>query len=115
MRKAIITLIICILPISSFAQETIDVTVQGISDGVKNSKQQDRDEAILDAKLKAIERAGVYIEAVTVIEDFKLKKDWVESRAEAVILPGFQIMDIGYRADGLYHVVLSGKVTAGVQ
>ena len=115
MRKTILTLIILLFPIISLTQETIDVTVQGISDGYKNSKQQDRDEAILDAKLKAIERAGVSIEAVTVMDNFKLKKDWVESKAQAVILPGFQIIDMGYGVDGLYHVVLSGKVSRGTE
>ena len=112
MRKIILIVTISLLSVISFSQETIDVSVQGISDGVKNSKQQDRDEAILDAKLKAIERAGVSIEATTTMENFKLKKDWVESKAKAVILPGFQIIDIGYGADGLYHVVLTGKVSA---
>ena len=102
-----------LVPALSIAQTTIDVSVQGISDGNKDSKQQDRDEAILDAKLKAIERAGVSVEAVTTMENFKLKKDWVESKANAVILPGFQIIDVGYGADGLYHVVLTGKVSKG--
>jgi formylglycine-generating enzyme required for sulfatase activity len=93
------------------AQETIDVSVQGISDGNRDSQQRDRDEAILDAKLKAIERAGVSIQAVTVMEDFKLKSDWVESKATGILLPGFQIIDVGYGEDGLYHVVLTGKVS----
>ena len=96
--------------VTTFAQEAIDVNVQGISNGKRDSKQQDRDEAILDAKLKAIERAGVSIEAVTQMEDFKLKKDWVESNVNAVILPGFEIMDVGYGEDSLYHVVLIGKI-----
>ncbi|MDP8205289.1 MAG: formylglycine-generating enzyme family protein [Candidatus Electryonea clarkiae] len=99
-----------ILAFTAYGQ--VEVTVEGISDGYKNSQQRDRDEAILDAKLKAIERAGVSIEAVTVMENFKLKSDWVESKAKAVILPGFNIIDVGYGADGLYHVVLSGKVSS---
>jgi formylglycine-generating enzyme required for sulfatase activity len=94
-----------------FAQQTTDVLVEGISDGERGTQQQDRDEALLDAKLKAIERAGVSIEAVTRMENFKLKSDWVEAQAKGVILPGFQILDQGYGADGLYHIVLSGKVS----
>ena len=112
MRKLFVILIVLFLPIISLSQ-TIDVTVQGISDGYKNSKQRDRDEAIMDAKLKAIERAGVSIEAVTTMENFQLKNEWVESKASAVILPGFQLIDMGYGVDGLYHVVLSGKVSNG--
>lgn len=93
-----------------FSQDLIDVSVQGISDGIKNSKQQDRDEAEMDAKLKAIERAGVNIRSLTEVENFVLKKDLVQSKAAAYLMPGFQIIDIGYGADGLYHVVLTGKV-----
>jgi hypothetical protein len=34
----------------------------------------------------------------------------VESKAKAILLPGFQVMDIGYQQDGTYLVILSGKV-----
>ena len=105
-------LIVALAALFALAQDVIDVTVQGISDGVKNSKQRDRDEAIMDAKLKAIEKAGVSIESATTVENFQLKKDWIESRAKGVLLPGFQIIDVGYGADGLYHVVLTGKLSA---
>jgi sulfatase modifying factor 1 len=97
---------------SVYAQNIIDVVVEGISDGVKNTKQIDRDEAIMDAKLKAIERAGVDVTSVTTIENFQLKKDWIESKASASILPGFQIVETGYGTDRLYHMVLSCKVTS---
>ncbi len=93
-----------------YAQEIIDVSVQGISDGIKNDKRHDRDEAEMDAKLKAIEKAGVNIKSITEVENFVLKHDMVESKVEAYILPGFQIIDVGYGADGLYHVVLTGKI-----
>lgn len=98
----------------ALAQEIIAVSVEGISDSVRNSKQQDRDEAILDAKLKAIERAGVNIEAVTIMENFQIKKDWVEARAKAHLLPGFEIVETGYGDDDLYHVVLIGEVRIGL-
>jgi len=106
---------VALLAFSAVAQDVIDVTVQGISDGVQDSKQRDWDEAIMDAKLKAIEKAGVSIEAVTTVENFVLKKDWIESRAKGVLLPGFQIVDVGYGADGLYHVVLVGKISTAAQ
>ena len=34
----------------------------------------------------------------------------VESRAKAVLLPGFQIIDKGYQADGSYLIILSGRI-----
>lgn len=51
--------------------------------------------------------------AVTQMENFTLKRDWVESKAKALILPGFQILDMGYQLDGSYQVVLAGKVQVG--
>ena len=65
----------------------------------------------MNAKLQAIERAGVKIESITRIVNFQMKYKAVESKAEAVLLPGFQVMDMGYQSDGSYQVVLSGKVT----
>ncbi|MBN1766018.1 MAG: fibrobacter succinogenes major paralogous domain-containing protein [Sedimentisphaerales bacterium] len=104
-----IFLIFLLIP-SIFSQEIIDVSIKGISDGRKSSERVDRDEAIMDAKLQAVERAGVNIKSVTEIENFVMKKDWIESKAEAYLMPGYQIIDVGYGADRLYHVVLVGKV-----
>lgn len=107
--------IIIFLCAAVHAQDVIDVNEHGISNAVRNSQQIDRDEAIMDAKLKAIEKAGVNIEAVTEVENFVLKRDWIESQAEGVLLPGFQIIETGYGEDGLYHVVLIGKLRASPQ
>ena len=111
MKTSIIVIFIFLILYPFFLySQTIDVSVKGISNNVRDSKQIDRDEAIMDAKLKAIEKAGVSIKSITEVENFKLKKDWIESKSEAHLLPGFDIIDIGYGEDGLYHVVLVGKV-----
>jgi formylglycine-generating enzyme len=107
MFTTLVAAAVCAAPL----QNAIDVVVEGVSDGVRNTRQTDRDEAILDAKLRAIEKAGVNIESITTVENFTLKKDWIESRAKACLLPGFQIVETGYGTDGLYHVVLSGRVS----
>ena len=109
-RYSLIIIVFLLFSIPIIAQDVIWVSVQGISDGFRNSKQQDRDEAIMDAKLKAIEKAGVNVKSITEVENFVLKRDWIESKAEAYLLPGFQIIDIGYGEDGLYHVVFTGSV-----
>jgi len=93
--------------------KTIDVLIKGVDDGIKTSKQQDYKEAVMNAKLQAIERAGVEIESITRVVNFKLKYKMVESKAKAVLLPGFQIIDVGYLKDGTYQVVLAGKLRAG--
>ena len=72
--------------------ESIDVLIKGMDDGVKTNNQKDYKEAVTNAKLQAIERAGV---------------------AEAILLPGFQVLDMGYKMDGSYQVVLSGKLQTG--
>lgn len=92
------------------AQEIIDVGVRGISDVTRDGAQKDRQEAILDAKRQACERAGLKIEATTTVENFQTMYDYVETQAESVLLPGFQIIDNGYGEDGTYSVVLLGKV-----
>jgi hypothetical protein len=93
--------------------ETIDVNIKGVDNGVKTSKQQDYKEAVMNAKLQAIEQAGASIESITKVLNFQLKYDAIESKSKAILLPGFQIIDIGYLADGTYQVVLIGKIQVG--
>ncbi|MBI5485179.1 MAG: DUF1566 domain-containing protein [Deltaproteobacteria bacterium] len=116
MKKAYLFVFICISAFlaspCAFA-ETVEVLIKGIDDGVKSSRDRDYKEAVMNAKLQAIERAGVAISSLTVVENFALKYDLIESRAKAVLLPGFQVIDVGYQTDGTYQVVLSGKVQVG--
>jgi len=90
--------------------ETLDVTIKGFDNGRKTSRQQDYKEAVLDAKRQAIEQAGVTVESKSVVKNSVLQEDYIETQAKAVLLPGFQITDIGYMQDGTYQVVLTGKV-----
>jgi len=96
--------------IQCYAQEEIDIAVRGISDNNKDGKQKDRLEAIMDAKRQACEKAGLNLESKTIVENFQTVYDYVESQAEAVLLPGFQIIENGYGEDGTYSVVLVGKI-----
>jgi hypothetical protein len=104
-----VTFLLVTVPTLTYS-ETIDVLIKGVDDGVKTNKQQDYKEAVMNAKLEAIERAGVEISSITKVVNFKTKYDMVESKAEATLLPGFQVMDMGYQSDGTYAVVLSGKL-----
>jgi hypothetical protein len=100
------TLLLCTPAIS----ETLDVTIKGFDDGQKTSRQQDYKEAVLDAKRQAIEQAGVTVESKSTVRNSVLQEDFIETQAKAVLLPGFQITDIGYMQDGTYQIVLTGKV-----
>jgi len=93
--------------------EVIDVNIKGVDDGIKTNRQQDYREAVMNAKLQAIERSGASIESITKVVNFQLKYDAIESSSKAILLPGFQIIDIGYLADGTYQVVLVGKIQVG--
>jgi len=105
----LVILVVLVSPTLVFCED-IEVLIKGIDDGKRTTKQQDYQEALMNAKLQAIERAGVEITSITKIENFQLKSDTIESRAKSVLLPGFQVMDIGYQADGTYLVILTGKV-----
>jgi hypothetical protein len=107
-----ISLLLCF---TVFAQEVIDISVKGISDNKKEGAQKDRKEAVMDAKRQACEKAGLQIKSKTTVENFQTVFDLIESESEAVLLPGFQIIDIGYVADGTYQVVLTGKIKTVVE
>jgi hypothetical protein len=104
-----VLMILLMVPFVSDA-ETIDVQIKGIDDGTKTTKGQDYMEAVLFAKREAIERAGVKIKALTTVQDLIVNSDYIESKAEGVILPGYNILDIGYTEGGTYQIVLVGKI-----
>lgn len=109
--KTVSSVLLLLFSIASIASaEVIDVNIKGIDDGIKNNRQRDYREAVMNAKLQAIEQAGSSIESITEVVNFQLKYDAVESKSKAILLPGFQIIDIGYIADETYQVVLIGKI-----
>ena len=113
MRVLIGILIILTMTIGQAHAEVVEVFIKGFDDGIKTTKQHDYDEAVMNAKMQAIERAGVDLESITKVINFQMKYKAVESKAKAILLPAFQVMDIGYLPDGTYQVVLSGKVQSG--
>lgn len=95
----------------AFAGQTIAVQIKGYDDGIKSSAGQDYKEAVLFAKREAIERAGVTVKSLTTMKDYLVQSDYIESQAEAVLEPGYDVLDIGYQSDGSYLVVLIGQVS----
>lgn len=94
-----------------FSLDSLEILVKGFSNQENNGHQIDRQEAILDAKRQACEKAGIIIESKTTSENFQLLLDLVETKSNTILLPDFKIMDIGYNSDSCYQVVLSGKIT----
>jgi len=66
----------------------------------------------MDAKRQACEKAGLQIKSKTTVENFQTVFDHVESESEAVLLPGFQIIDIGYVALVTYSLL---KLNTGLE
>ena len=91
-------------------QDVIDVKIIGYDSGVKTTKQQNYREAVLNAKRQAIERAGVEVKSTSKVKNFKLEEDYIETNAQAILMPGFEIFDIGYTEGGTYNVMLIGKI-----
>ncbi len=81
--------------------QLIDVQINGISDGVRTNKQNDYKKAVLYAKREAIERAGVQVKSKTTLKNLVLEKDVIESQSEAILIAGYQVIDIGYGQDHL--------------
>ena len=110
MKKFTFVLLIIFIIINTAFSEEISVTIKGMDDGISTNKQQDYKEAVMNAKLQAIEQAGAEITSISLMQNFIVKYDAVESKSEGVLLPGFQIMDIGYQTDGTYLIILTGKI-----
>jgi len=95
----------------------VEVRVDGYSFGRKGSNNLE--EAVTDAFRKAVEKGtGVSIESFTTVENYMLKKDQITSRAKGMLLPGYEVVEVGYGAAGsnqvwnsnVYKVTLIGKV-----
>lgn len=94
--------------------ELVDFKVIGYSRG-KNNLKDDYNEALVDAKIKAIERAGVKIDSITKMENFEIKSDMVEAQAKGTIEPGYEIIEVGYDENGVYKILMIGKVRTGIK
>ena len=95
---------------SGLMAQEIEVRIKGMDDGIKTSRQQDYKEAVLFAKRQAIKRAGVKVKSRSTARDLVLEEDYIEAQSEGLLLPGYEIMDLGYSADHVYQVVLVGRL-----
>ncbi|MBW2991761.1 tetratricopeptide repeat protein [Candidatus Woesearchaeota archaeon] len=106
-------------PAGSDGSDIIEVRVDGYSFGQKGPSNLE--EATVDAYRKAIEKGtGMSIASFTTVENFMLKKDQITSKAKGLLVPGFEVVEIGYGPEdsnqiwnnGVYKVTLIGKVKA---
>lgn len=111
MKILLIVLAICFTNV--FSQDVVSFQIFGTDDGIKSNREQDYKEALLDAKIKALDRVGIQIKTETEISDYNVIKEIVESKSEGVILPGMSITEMGYSDDGFYQVLIIGEIKSG--
>lgn len=100
------------ISVPEIKQDIIDVKIIGYDNGIKTTKQKDYREALLNAKRQAIERAGVEVKSTSRVKNFQLEEDYIETHAKAILMPGFEVIDIGYTEGRTYNVMLIGKIKA---
>jgi len=91
-------------------EDLVEFKVIGYSSGKKKNLKDDYNEALVDAKIKAIERAGIKVDSITKVENFEVKSDMVETQSKGAIEPGYEIIEVGYDENGVYKILMIGKV-----
>lgn len=74
-----------LLPLTSFAKMEIIYVTHKYTMGDNDSKNDARRMCFLEAKRKAIEKAGTYIESLTEVKDARLTKDEVRAYSSALL------------------------------
>lgn len=111
MSKTFFIVLIGLLVVSHIANAgIINVQIKGIDDGVKTSKKQDYEEAVLFAKHKALELAGVNIQPLITVQNLNATLDYIESKGMVALSPGHFFLDMGYVADGTYQILMIGQI-----
>lgn len=101
--------------LSKEKEDLVEFKVIGYSFGKKKNLKDDYNEALVDAKTKAIERAGIKVDSITKVENFEVKSDMIEAQSKGTIEPGYEIIEVGYDESGVYKILMIGKVRTRVK
>jgi len=92
-----------------FTGKKVSLHIKGTNDGERTSMAVDRAEAIDNAKLVALSKAGFSIDNLMHEEDLVKRHSMIEDKSSQIIVPGYKINDKGYQKNGTYLVILNGK------
>lgn len=81
----------------------------GCSRTIHKNKEQDRNDAIIDAKRQACLKAGIKFKYSEENEPSLFDAE-VNAESEQILEPGFKIADVGYKGDKTFQVMLVGKI-----
>jgi len=101
--------VIARLKVLEFTGKKISVHEKATNNGETADLASDRNEAILNAKLLAIAKAGYNTAEIMEQADSQKRNALIEERSSQILVPGFKIADKGYQKDGHYLVLLTGK------
>jgi len=88
-----------------------NIVVDGFAP-VVTSKQMSKKQALLDAKLKAVEmEIGVYIQSTTQVENFEIKYDFIEEHLDGYV-SSYKILEEDSEND-IYHIKIKADVKKG--
>lgn len=86
MKRLLIPLLILFAASSLYASQSTIVETDGLSCmGYDKSRKQTEEEALANAKKKAVEHATTYIKSESRVKDFELEKDLVEAYSNATV------------------------------
>ena len=101
--------VIAKLKVLEFTGKKVSIHEKATNDGDKSDMASDRNEAIMNAKLLAIAKAGYNTADIMNEKDIQQRYAMIEDKSSKILVPGYKIDDKGYQKDGRYMVKLSGK------
>jgi len=93
-----------------FSGSKATFSIKGWDDGVKTDLATDRNEALENAKLQALEKAGYNTSYITGVDNVETKQRLLEKKSSQILVSGYKINDKGYQKNGSYLVTFVGKV-----
>jgi len=94
----------------SVAAQTRKVTAEGYGTIIGGDTAQGRDEAIVDARVRALEQvAGVFVDAKTLVENEIILDSMVRDRTQGLVT-GYKVLSEGRTGDDRYRVRIEATV-----
>lgn len=100
---------IAALEVIQYTGKRLPMNIKGYNNGERSSLAEDREEAIINAKLLAISNAGYNTSRIVREKDIEKRNEEIEKKANQILVPGYKIKDKGYLKDDTYKVLLIGK------
>lgn len=103
-------ILVLLCGVASAAAQTRRVTAEGYGAIIGGDTAQARDEAIVDARVRALEQvAGVFVDATTLVENEVLLDAMVRDRTQGLVT-SYKVLKEGLTGDGRFRVLIEATV-----